>query len=93
MRRHVLFKFRTYIAGGALNCAQAPADLGALCRAHLPDRHEIEVVDVFWEPKCTPTDGIFLAPAFVKIALQRAAHLVGTFSQTRPVLRALRLQT
>jgi len=29
-----MFKFRIYIAGGALNCAQALADLRALCAGH-----------------------------------------------------------
>lgn len=88
-----MFKFRIYIAGGALNCAQALADIAALCRGYLPDRHEIEVADVFREPQRTPTDGIFLTPAFVKIALQRAAHLVGTLDQTQSVWPALGLRT
>ena len=47
MSRHIKFKFRLYVAGDAPNSAQARANLTALCRVHLPDRHEIEVVDVF----------------------------------------------
>ena len=63
-----MFKFRLYVAGDAQNSAQAVANLTALCRAHLPDRHEIEVVDVFREPKRALADGIFMTPTLVKLA-------------------------
>ena len=62
MSRRALFKFRLYVAGDALNSAQAVANLNALCRAHLPDRHEIEVVDVFREPKRALADDIRMTP-------------------------------
>jgi len=73
------FKFRLYVAGDAQNSAEAVANLTALCRAYLKDRHAIEVVNVFREPKLAP------APAPRKI--------VGTLSQTQPVLQALGLET
>ena len=47
MNRRALFKFCLYVAGDAPNSAQAIANLAAFCQAHLPDRYEIEVVDVF----------------------------------------------
>lgn len=40
-----MFKFRIYVAGDALNSTQATANLSALCRSHMPNRHQIEVVD------------------------------------------------
>jgi len=92
MSRHAKFKFRLYVAGDALNSAQALANLSALCLAHLPDRHEIEVVDVFREPKRALADGIFMTPTLVKLAPSPARRIVGTLSQLQPVLRALGLQ-
>jgi len=44
MSRPVMFKFRLYVAGDALNSAQSMANLTALCQSHLPDRHEIAKV-------------------------------------------------
>jgi circadian clock protein KaiB len=41
------YTFRLYVAGDALNSAQAISNLLSLCRIHLPGRHEIEIVDVF----------------------------------------------
>jgi circadian clock protein KaiB len=91
MSRRALFRFRLYLAGDALNSAQALANLSALCRAHLPGRHEIEVVDVFLEPTRALADGIFMTPTLVKLAPSPARKIVGTLSQTQAVLQALGL--
>lgn len=93
MRPKVIFKFRLYIAGDAPNSAQALANLTALCRAHFADRHEIEIVDVFREPKRALTDGIFMTPTLVKLAPSPVQMIVGTLSQTQIVLHALRLES
>ena len=91
MSRPVMFKFRLYVAGDALNSAQSLANLTALCQTHLPDRHEIEVVDVFKDPKRALVDGIFMTPTLLKIAPSPVRMIVGTLSQTQTVLRALGL--
>lgn len=91
MSRPIIFKFRLYVAGDALNSAQARANLNALCRAHLAGRHEIEVVDVFREPKRALADGIFMTPTLIKLAPLPVRTIVGTLSQTQTVLQALGL--
>jgi circadian clock protein KaiB len=93
MSRRALFKFRLYVAGDTQNSAQAVANLTALCRAHLPDRHEIEVVDVFREPKRALADGIFMTPTLVKLAPSPVRSIIGTLSRTELVLQALGLET
>ena len=91
MSRRAMFKFRLYVAGDAPNSAQALANLTALCRAQLPDRHEIEIVDVFREPERALADGIFMTPTLLKLAPSPARRVVGTLSQTQPVVQALGL--
>ncbi len=93
MSRRALFKFRLYVAGDALNSAQALANLTALCRTHLQDRHEIEVVDVFREPQRALENGIFMTPTLDKLAPSPVRRIVGTLSQTQPVLQALGLES
>jgi len=92
MSRRVVFKFRLYVAGDAQNSAQAVANLAALCRAHLLNRHEIDIVDVFREPKRALADGILMTPTLVKLSPSPARRIVGTLSQTQPVLQALGLE-
>ena len=88
-----MFKLRLYVAGDAPNSAQAVANLTALCRKNLLDRHEIEVVDVFREPKRALEDGIFMTPILVKLAPTPALRIVGTLSETQTVLQALGVES
>lgn len=88
-----MFKFLLYVAGDALNSTQALANLAALCKTHLPDRHEIEVVDVFKDPKRALADGIFMTPTLIKLAPSPVRRIVGTLSQTQTVLLALGLES
>lgn len=93
MSRRSKFKFRLYVAGDAQNSAQAVANLTALCHTYLLDRHDIEVVDVFREPKRALADGILMTPTLVKLSPSPVRRIVGTLSQTQPVLQALGLET
>lgn len=85
------FKFRLYIARGTLNSAQALSNLNALCLTHLPDRHEIEVVDVISEPHRALADDIRMTPTLLKISPPPSRRIVGTLSQTQRVLDTLGL--
>jgi circadian clock protein KaiB len=93
VKRRATFKFRLYIAGDTQNSAQAIANLNAICRAHLPDQHEIELVDVFREPGRALQDRILMTPVLIKVSPSPAARIVGTLSQTELVLQSLGLET
>ncbi len=82
-------KFRLYIAGEALNSAHALANLQALCQAHWPGRHEIDVVDVFRHPERALADGIFMTPTLLKLSPAPLCKVVGTLSEAATVLRAV----
>lgn len=92
MNKKVRFKFRLYIAGDAQNSTQALANLSALCRLHLCDQYEIEVVDVFREPQRALADCIFMTPTLIRLAPAPIRRIVGTLSQTQTVLEALGLE-
>lgn len=86
-----MFRFRLYVAGEAPNSVQAIANLAALCRVHLPDRHEIEIVDVFREPKRALAESIFMTPTLVVLMPLPVRRIVGTLSRTQTVLLTLGL--
>ena len=87
-----MFKFRLYVAGDAQNSAQAVANITLLCRTHLARQHEIEIVDVFREPKRALADGILMTPTLVKLEPSPSRRVVGTLSQTSVLLQALGLE-
>ena len=92
MNRRGVFKFRLYVAGDAPNSTQARINLAVLCHTQLPDRHEIEIVDVFRHPKRALVDGIFMTPTLVKVLLGPTRRIIGNLSQTNAVLDALGLE-
>lgn len=86
------FHFRLFVAGDSLNSAQALANLRAVCRERLPDRHAIDIVDVFAHPQRAIADGVFMTPTLIKLSPAPVRRLVGNLSQTRLVLEALDLE-
>lgn len=90
-RNPELYKFRLYVAGDATNSTQALINLKSLCLAHLPNRHHIEIVDVFREPDRALADGIFLTPTLLRLAPAPLRRIVGTLSNTQIVMHTMGL--
>jgi circadian clock protein KaiB len=91
MSRRPVFKFRLFVAADTLNSAQAASNLNALCRAHLAGRHEIEVVDVFKDPKRALAEGIRMTPTLLKLAPGPVRRIVGTLADRDCVMQTLGL--
>ncbi len=87
-----IYKFRLFIAGHTPNSVHALANLTALCRAHLPNHHEIEVVDVFVEPERALSEEVFMTPTLIKLAPLPIQKIVGTLSNANTVLQMLGLK-
>jgi circadian clock protein KaiB len=86
-----VFMFRLYIAGDAPNSLQAKANLTQLCETHLPDRYAIEIVDVLLEPQRALAEAIYMTPMLVTDAPYPGHRIVGTLSNTEPILQILGL--
>lgn len=92
MKADVHYKFQLYVADHAANSVKAVANLRALCKAHLPDTHEIEVVDVFAQPGRALSERIFMTPTLVIVEPGPTRRLVGNLSETDVVLNALGIE-
>ncbi len=92
MSRPLNFKSRLYVAGGTPNSVTALANLKTLCRIHLPDRHEIEFVDVFHEPDIALTERVMMTPTLVKLLPLPVCTIVGSLNQPEAVLQILGLE-
>ncbi len=91
LRPFTTFRFVLYVADDTQNSGLAIANLKAICQAHLPDRHEIEIVDVYKDPQRALADRIFMTPILIRLAPAPVRRIVGTLSQTDKVLYALGL--
>jgi KaiB domain len=45
------FVFRLYVVDEGPSSARAIANLSAICKNHLPDNHQIEIVDLLQDPR------------------------------------------
>jgi circadian clock protein KaiB len=92
MKENVRFEFRLFIADNAANSVQAVANLRAICKAHLPNMHQIEVIDVFAEPNRALSEKIFMTPTLIIMEPGPTRRLVGNLSETATVLQMLGLE-
>jgi circadian clock protein KaiB len=89
MSKAILFKFRLYLAGDAPNSTQAVLNLKSFCVKHLPDRYEIEMIDVICEPQRALADGVLLTPMVVRVSPGPVRRIIGNLSEQKPLLRLL----
>lgn len=87
----VRYEFRLFVAGDSSNSLQAIANLRSLCRTYLPQRHGLEIVDVFREPARALADGVFMTPTLIRLQPLPTRRIVGTLSQLPVVLQTLDL--
>jgi circadian clock protein KaiB len=93
MTRRTVFKFRLYVAADTQNSVQAVANLKAICRSHLGGRYDLEIVDVFKEPKRALAEEIRMTPTLLVLAPLPLRRIVGALSHTHQVLEMLGVAT
>jgi circadian clock protein KaiB len=82
------YRFRLFIAGNEPNSLLAEQNLRALCLAYLPERHDIEIIDVLQDFEAALQAMIMVAPAVVMIS-PRPVTLFGALTDTARILAAL----
>lgn len=83
---------RLYVAGGAPNSIKAIANLEAICAEYLKDGHQLEVVDIFDNPRRAMADGVLVTPTLAKLSPVPAVQVVGSLTDKKSVLLALGLK-
>ncbi len=86
-----IYVFRLFIIGNATNSLQAIENLMQLCETHLPDQHEIEIVDISLDPARALAEAIYMTPTLVVVSPFPGHRIVGTLSNTEPILQILGL--
>ena len=86
------FVFRLYIVDEGPGSARAIANLSAICKNHLPDNHQIEVVDLLQDPRRVLSDHILATPTLIKLSPAPVRKIIGDLGEEVKVLLALGLQ-
>ena len=86
------FVFRLYVVDEGPGSARAIANLSAICENHLPDNHQIEVVDLLQDPRRVLNDHILATPTLIKLSPVPIRKIIGDLGEEAKVLLALGLQ-
>jgi circadian clock protein KaiB len=85
---HVL---RLYVTGSTPRSTRAIENIRRLLESQLPDRYDLEVVDVYQHPEAAAEHQILAAPTLVKLLPEPVRRIIGDLSDTDRVLRGLDL--
>jgi len=91
-RSGVPHRLRLYVAGSTPRSLRAIHNLKHICETELAGRYELEVVDIYKEPKRALEDQIIAIPTLIKCAPGAVRRLIGDLSEIAAVRRGLELR-
>jgi len=89
MSQETAIRYQVFVAGNSPNSCQALHNLRLFCEEHLPDRHQIEVIDVFQEPERAMEESVLLTPLTIKVSPPPILKIIGSLSDRAPLFQTL----
>ncbi|MCC6411902.1 MAG: circadian clock KaiB family protein [Saprospiraceae bacterium] len=83
------FVLTLYVAGMTRKSMEAIENIKWLCDKHLKNCFELEIIDIYKNPKIAEEQHIVFSPSLLKKLPLPTKTLVGTLSDTQKVLKAL----
>ena len=80
---------KLYICGMTLRSRLAVENIQRICKNNLPDRCDLEIIDIFKHPVQAKEANIVAAPTLIKKYPLPVHRLIGDMSMTEKVLSAL----
>lgn len=82
---------RLYVTGSSPRSARAIVNVRRLCEDRLPDRYELEVIDISRDPATARREQLVAAPTLVKLLPLPVRRFIGDMSNVDLLLRRLDL--
>jgi circadian clock protein KaiB len=86
-----IYRLRLFVTGATPNSTRAISNLKEFCETYLPDKYELEIVDVYQQPLIAEREQLIALPMLVKLSPSPQRRLIGDMSDTDRVLRGLNL--
>jgi len=86
------YVFRLYVTGLTPRSTLAIANIRKLCEEHLAGRYELEVIDIYQQPKLAKREQIIAAPTLIKKLPLPLRKLIGDISDTEKFLIGIDLK-
>ena len=91
-RTRAKYVLRLYITGMTPKSTRAIANVQALCEKHLKGYYELEVIDIYQQPKLAKGDQIIATPTLIKKLPLPLRRLIGDMSDTERFLVGIDLK-
>jgi circadian clock protein KaiB len=78
-----------YVSGMSPKSMEAIENIKRLCDEHLTDAFELEIIDIYKNPEVASQQQIVFSPSLIKNLPLPKKTLIGTFSDTEKVVKAL----
>jgi circadian clock protein KaiB len=86
------YVLRLYVAGMTPKSTKAIANVKKICDEHLEGRYELDVIDIYQQPKLTKGEQIIAAPTLIKKLPLPLRKLIGDMSDTEKFLVGIDLR-
>ena len=83
------FILELYVSGMSEKSMQAIENIKKICEEHLKGKCELEIIDLYKNPSAASEYNILFSPSLIKRHPLPMKILIGTFSDTEKVLKAL----
>jgi circadian clock protein KaiB len=92
-RGEQVYLLRLYVSGVSPKSIEAINNIKKICEEHLAGQYELEVVDIYQQPRLAAEEQVVAAPMLVKKFPPPLRRLIGNLSNTRQTLHRLGLST
>lgn len=85
------YSLSLYVTGTTPRSTRAIANIRSLCEEYLPGKYDLEVIDIYQQPKETLKAQIIAAPTLIKHLPRPLKRLIGDLSERNKVIVGLNL--
>lgn len=87
----ITHRLRLIVAGSTLRSRRAIENLKRFCKTHLDGHSDVEIIDIYQQPRFAKEYQVIAAPTLVKLLPLPVRRIVGDLSEEDRLLRALDL--
>jgi circadian clock protein KaiB len=89
--RQAKYVLRLYVSGSTSKSALAVENIKRICEQYLKNRYDLEVIDIYQQPKLARDEQIVAVPTLIKQFPSPMRRLIGDLSNLKRVLLGLDL--
>jgi circadian clock protein KaiB len=87
------YVLRLYVTGMTPKSTRAISNIKKICEEHLNGRYDLQVIDIYQQPRLTKGEQIIAAPTLIKKLPFPIRRFIGDMSNKEKILMGLDLRT